>query len=88
MVGAHFISTYSGMSYTEFVKARIWDPLGMLSTTFNASQAIQVGLLTQSWTSSGRRIPFWFSDEAIALLAGPAGIISNVPDLVSTQGLL
>lgn len=85
MLGAHLISTYSGRPYTQFVKERIWDPLNMTSTTFSAKQAAHSGRLTHTWTSLGRRIPFWFPDEWIELNAGPGGIISSVVDLVSSS---
>ncbi|KAI0087674.1 beta-lactamase/transpeptidase-like protein [Irpex rosettiformis] len=81
ILAAHVISTLSKTPYTKFVQERIWDPLNMTYTTFNSSKASQKGLLTQSWTTSGRRIPYWFSEEAVPLVAGPMGIISNVIDL-------
>lgn len=84
MAGAHIISTYSGKPYTEFIKERIWDRLNMSSTTFSASEAARSGKLAQTWTGSGRRIPFWFPDEMIELNAGPGGIISSAVDLVRT----
>jgi CubicO group peptidase (beta-lactamase class C family) len=71
MLGAHLISLYSGMPYTEFVKERIWDRLDMSSTTFSAANASKEGNLTQSWTAQGRRIPFWIPDEMIELNSGP-----------------
>lgn len=55
----------------------------MNSTTFSASKAAREGKLTQTWTASGRRIPFWFPDETVELSAGAFGVISSVVDLVS-----
>ncbi|KAI0689020.1 beta-lactamase/transpeptidase-like protein [Cytidiella melzeri] len=81
MLGAHVISIYSGMDYTIFVKSRILEPLNMTYTTFYESEASKDGLLTQSWTATGRRIPYWFSDSAVPLAAGPMGLISNLIDM-------
>lgn len=82
MLGSHVISILSGMPYTEFVKQRIFDPLNMTHTVFSPSEASAKGLLTQSWTTFGRRIPYWFGKESVPLVAGPMGIISNALDLV------
>ena len=82
MLGSHVISVLSGIPYTQFVHQRILDPLNMSYTTFNSSEAAQTGLLTQSWTSFGRRIPYWFREESTTLVAGPMGVISNVVDMV------
>ena len=82
IVGAHLISTYSGKPYTQFVKQRIWDRLDMSFTTWSLSDASKDDKLTQSWTTTGRRIPIWFSDEEVDFLAGAGGIISNVVDMV------
>lgn len=83
MLGAHIISTYANMSYPAFVSTRIFDPINMTSTTYSPNRAAQSGNLTQSWSRDGRRIPFWFREDAIELNAGPGGVISNVEDLVS-----
>ncbi len=66
----------------DFVKARIWEPLDMLETTFHADEASQDGKLTQTWTKFGRKIPIWFPEEQLPLHAGPGGVISNVIDMV------
>ena len=83
MTGAHIVSTFSGMPYTDFVKERIFDPIGMWDTTYSPAEATRSGKLTQAWTAEGRRIPFWFPDSAMELNAGPGGVISNVVDLVA-----
>ena len=83
MLGSYIVTKYSGMTYMEFVKQRVWQPLNMTSTTFYEREAIADGKLTQFWTSQGRRIPFWVPDELVPLSAGPGGVISNVIDLVS-----
>lgn len=87
MLGAHLVSTYSGTPYTQFIKERIFEPLEMTSTTFFESETS--GKLTQTWTKTGRRIPFWFSDdEVVRLKAGPGGIISSVEDMVKWLSML
>ena len=83
MLGQYVIDKYSGMSYPEFVKKRIFDPLGMTSTTFSTREAYESGRFSQFWAdSNGRRIPPWIRDEHISLLAGAGGIISDVGDMV------
>ncbi|KAI0075191.1 beta-lactamase/transpeptidase-like protein [Panus rudis PR-1116 ss-1] len=85
---AHLIAKYSGISYPEFVKARIFDPLNMTSSTFSPSDAARTAKLTQSWTRFRRLIPFWFSDEIAEMKAGPGGVISNVVDLTNWLQML
>jgi len=82
ITAAHIISTYAG-SFTAFVKERIFDPLNMTSTTYSLSEAIRSGEITQAWTSigNGRRIPYWFNDDVIQLVAGAGGIISSAADM-------
>ena len=83
VTAAHIISTYAG-SFTAFVKERIFDPLNMTSTTYSFSEAVRSGEITQAWTSTGngRRIPHWFDDDVIQLVAGAGGIISSAADIV------
>ncbi|EKM60484.1 uncharacterized protein PHACADRAFT_167829 [Phanerochaete carnosa HHB-10118-sp] len=81
IIGAHIISTYSGMPYTEIVKERIWKRLSMTSSTFSPNEAALSSKLAQTWTANRRRILFWFSEEVAELSAGPAGIITNVVDM-------
>lgn len=80
-------TSYSGKPYTEFVRERILDHLNMTSTTFSPSKAARSGRLAQAWIASGRRIPFWISDEIVELNAGPGGVISSVVDMVSWKKL-
>ena len=63
MLGAHLVSTFSGSSYIDFVKNRIWDPLDMSTTTYSPAEAARSGKLAQAWTPEGRRIPFWFPES-------------------------
>ena len=83
VTAAHIVSTYAG-SFTAFVKERIFEPLNMTSSTYLLSEAVRSGEITQAWTSTdnGRRIPHWFDDEVIQLIAGAGGIISSAADMV------
>ncbi|KAH9063775.1 beta-lactamase/transpeptidase-like protein [Lactarius deliciosus] len=82
MVGAHVITALSGIQFTEFVNDRILRPLKMTESTYSINEAIQSGKASETWTAFGRRIPPWMEGRDIELLAGPAGLISNVKELV------
>ena len=82
MVGAYIVSTLTGMGYPDFVNSRIFKPLGMNSSTYSIQAALQTGRFTDTWTSFGRLIPQWIEEEFVDVLAGPAGVISSVEDLV------
>jgi CubicO group peptidase (beta-lactamase class C family) len=73
MVGANIVSTLSGMRYADFVKERIFKPLGMSSSTYSIDAAIKTGRFTNTWTSFGRLIPPWMKEEFVDLMAGPLG---------------
>lgn len=88
MLASYLVSKYSGVSYIDFVQTRIFNKLQMTSTTFHESKASHSGKLTQTWTKSGRRIPFWFPDDLAEVKAGPGGIISSVDDMVSWVKML
>ena len=83
MLGAHIIETYSGLPYQDFVAERVFMPLNMSTSTLWPSEATSSGLLTDTWTKDGRRIPFWFTDEISQVNAGPGGVISSAEDMVS-----
>ncbi|TCD62785.1 hypothetical protein EIP91_006403 [Steccherinum ochraceum] len=85
---SHLISVYSGMRYVDFVKERIFTPLGMSSTTFSPTEAAQDDGLTQAWAYNKRRIPTWFTDGTMDLNAGPGGIISNAVDMTKWVKIL
>ena len=81
-VGAHIVSTLTGVFYADFVNSRIFKPLGMTSSTYSINAALKTGRFTNTWTSFGRLIPPWIKEENVDLLAGPGGAISSVIDLV------
>jgi len=83
MVGAHVITTLSGVPFAEFVKDRILKPLRMTRSTYSINEAVQSGEASETWTSFGRRIPSWIEGLETELLAGPGGLISNVKELAS-----
>ena len=85
MLGSYIVGKYAGMTYPEFIKARIWDPLNMSDTTFYQREASRHGKLTQAWASNGRRIPIWWNDEQVSMNAGPGGILSSAEDMVSSM---
>lgn len=83
MLGQHLIATYSGMSYPEYVQERIFNRLGMSSATFSPAKALRSGKRTEAWTQSGRRIPFWISEDDAEVSEGAGGVITSAGDLVS-----
>lgn len=83
ILASHVVAFYSDMSFKDFVRRRIWEPLNMSSTTYDIDEALDSGLLTQAWASNGRRIPNIFEQPGASFVAaGAGGIISTVEDLV------
>jgi CubicO group peptidase (beta-lactamase class C family) len=82
MVGAEVVSTLSGMRLADFVNDRIFKPLGMNYSTYSIDAATQTGKFSETWSSFGRLIPPWIEEEFEDLIAGPAGVISSVEELV------
>jgi CubicO group peptidase (beta-lactamase class C family) len=82
IVGTYIVSKLTGMRYVDFVDKRIFKPLGMTSSTYSINGAIQTGRFTGTWTSFGRYIPPWLEEGYVDLMAGAAGVISSVEDLV------
>ncbi|OJT05567.1 hypothetical protein TRAPUB_3616 [Trametes pubescens] len=81
ILGAHIITRYAGVSYTQYAKERVFHVLGMSATTFDPSVAERSGDLSHAWSYTGRRIPLWFGSDASKMLAGPGGVISNARDM-------
>jgi CubicO group peptidase (beta-lactamase class C family) len=82
MIGSYVVSTLSGMRFVDFVRERIFKPLGMHSSTYSIDAAIQSGKFTGTWTYFGRSIPPWIEERFVDLTAGPGGVISSVEELV------
>ena len=82
MLGSYIVAHYSGIPYANFVEERIFKPLSMSSTTVWPSVAINSGKLSDSWSKDGRRVPYWFHDDMVAMKAGAGGVISSAEDSV------
>jgi CubicO group peptidase (beta-lactamase class C family) len=82
IVGTYIVAKLTGMRYVDFVDKRIFKPLGMSSTTYSIDAAVQTGRFTGTWTTFGRYIPPWLEEGFVDLMAGAAGVISSVEDLV------
>ncbi|KAI0632695.1 beta-lactamase/transpeptidase-like protein [Trametes polyzona] len=82
MLGSYIVAKYANTTYPAFVTERLFGPLNMSSSTFWHSEAQASGRLSQAWTSRGRRIPFWHTDDIAELIAGAGGIISSAEDTV------
>jgi CubicO group peptidase (beta-lactamase class C family) len=82
MVVSHIMAKYTRGSFTSFVKNRIFTPLRMSSSTYSVNTAVGSGKFTQTWSSNGRRIPTWITEDSVELAAGPGGVISSAVDMV------
>ncbi|KAJ7292878.1 beta-lactamase/transpeptidase-like protein [Mycena rebaudengoi] len=82
MTGAHVVTRYSGLSYRDFVEQRIMQPLGMSSSTLYPDRAFNSGNLTQAWTPSGRRIPFFLPEKSADMIAAAGGVMSTAEDML------
>lgn len=81
MLATNLVARYSGLPYQTFVASRIFTPLNMVRSTYYPSNASATGDFTQSWMSTGRRIPHVFDDALVELNSGPGGVISNAVDM-------
>lgn len=81
VTASHLVSRYSGLPYHTFMTDRIFTPLKMTGTTYWPSNASASGHFTQSWASSGRRIPPAFTDATASFSSGPGGVISSAADM-------
>lgn len=82
IVGTYIVAKLTGMRYVDFVEKRIFKPLGMNSSTYSIDAAVETGRFTGTWTTFGRYIPPWLEERFVDLMAGAAGVISSVEDLV------
>src|ERR1700761_1798678 len=83
ITGSYVVSKYSGSSYRDFVEERILTPLGMHSSSLYPDRGFATGRFTQSWSPvSRRRIPFFMPEHTAELIAGAAGVMSTVEDMV------
>ncbi|KAI0645138.1 beta-lactamase/transpeptidase-like protein [Trametes meyenii] len=82
VLGAHVIEKYANTTWLDFVEERLLKPLNMSTTTTWPSRVNASGKLTHTWTKTGRRIPFWCTDEVSRFMAGAGGVISSAEDMV------
>ncbi|EIW83776.1 beta-lactamase transpeptidase-like protein [Coniophora puteana RWD-64-598 SS2] len=80
-LAAHIIATHSGQTFQEFVRTRIFGPLGMSNTTYSPQEAYVTGRFAQGFTREQRRLPEWFSENVADLMAGAGGVISSAEDM-------
>lgn len=79
IIATYILQKYSSISFADFWKKRIFEPLGMNSTVTSPSAAKK---LSQTWAKTGRRIPFWIPDKDASLISGAGSIISSTKDMV------
>jgi CubicO group peptidase (beta-lactamase class C family) len=80
MLTSEIVARYSGQSFSDFVSARIFTPVGMSSSTYLSSAGETAGTAVHSFTKEGRRIPTLVTDTDL-VLAGAGGIVSSTQDL-------
>jgi CubicO group peptidase (beta-lactamase class C family) len=85
ITGSYVVAKLSGMAYRDFVEKRIMLPLNMSSSTMHPDRVSKSDRFSQTWTPSGRRIPFFATEQAMDLIAGAGGVISTAEDLVRFQ---
>ncbi|TFK79087.1 beta-lactamase/transpeptidase-like protein [Polyporus arcularius HHB13444] len=90
ITASHIISTYSGKPFTEFVKERIFDPLGMTFTTYRSDEAEESKLFSHAWSGADRRrIPYWYAEDMMSqFLAGAGGVLSSATDMTKWLAML
>ncbi|KAJ7258110.1 beta-lactamase/transpeptidase-like protein [Mycena haematopus] len=82
ITGSYVVSKFSGMAYRDFVESRILLPLNMSSSTMHPDRVSETDKFSQTWTPSGRRIPFFMTEQKANLIAGAGGVISTAEDLL------
>ena len=93
LVLAHIVATVSHMSYPEFLKKNVFDPLGMDSATQDSFEAKRSGKRTDGFIRSGldRRVGGslgvarsmgWWTDTDGVWHQGAGGIAMNTKDSV------
>lgn len=82
MTSHHIISKHAGMGFASFVEERLFNVLNMTSTTYSPLKAEESGHLSHSWTSDGRRIPFYNLNNVHQSQIGIDRAVSNAVDMV------
>lgn len=81
MVLSDVVARLAGKPFEEYVQERLFDPVGMKSTTYSTLKATHSGHMSHVWNSDGRRIPYAFPESAVSIVAPAGGIITNIVDL-------
>ncbi|KAJ7851830.1 beta-lactamase/transpeptidase-like protein [Mycena olivaceomarginata] len=82
VTGSYVVAKLSGMAYRDFVEKHIMLPLNMSSSTMHPDRVSKSDRFSQTWTPSGRRIPFFATEQTVDLIAGAGGVISTAEDLL------
>ncbi|KAK7040621.1 beta-lactamase domain-containing protein [Favolaschia claudopus] len=88
VTASYIVSKFPGVPYRDFVEQRILLPLNMSSSTLHPDRVSSLDRFSQTWSPSGRRIPFFADDKKMALIAGAGGVISDVQDLLQWAKLV
>jgi CubicO group peptidase (beta-lactamase class C family) len=92
-VVGRLIEIWSGMPLDEFMRARVFEPLGMLDTGFWAQPEQRARLATVYAAPAGRGLePYEIEEvpftERPVLLEGAVGLLSTVPDFMRFSQML
>lgn len=74
------VEKVSGQAYGDFLRQRIFGPLGMAATRLDSPAEIIPGRVASYWLSGGTLQNFPYLDPSTAFAAG--ALVSTVPDLV------
>lgn len=85
ITGSYLVSKLSGMDFRDFVEERIMLPLNMSSSTMHPDRVSESDRFSQTWTPSGRRIPFFMNEKMAELIGGAGAVISTAEDLVRSN---
>lgn len=99
MTAALIVERISGKPYIEFVQEKIFEPLGLHSTTYNGTSAELSGHLAtgfalfktnvsngEGWTKSIHHdMPLFITPDIRPVLAGAGGVLSSSKDIVRMQ---
>ncbi|KAK7062275.1 beta-lactamase domain-containing protein [Favolaschia claudopus] len=88
ITGAYIVSKLSGISYSDFVENRIMLPLNMSSSTLHPDNVLNLDTFSQTWSPSGRRIPFFADEQGMEFIAGAGGVISTAQDMLKWAKLI
>ena len=81
---SHVIAEVSGMDFADFMRQRLFEPMGMRDSGFVTESHIREKLAT-GYVNYGYGVPEWHQAEKIALTLGDGGLCSSLTDLVIWQ---